>query len=88
MNSYGRSKNTYSAGLVSGNISYNDTPTNAQKKLRDSQFTLSSMDNNSNLSFQGKNRNNVTAPKMIIVFLTNILFGSTSNVAITINVST
>lgn len=55
MNSYGRNKSTYSAGLVSGNISLNETPVSAgQKKLRDSQFTLSSTENNSNLSFSGK----------------------------------
>ncbi|KAI7892183.1 kinase-like domain-containing protein [Mucor mucedo] len=55
MNSYSRNKSTYSAGLVSGNISSSETPvTGGQRKLRDSQFTLSSAENNSNLSFPGR----------------------------------
>lgn len=56
MNNYGRSKNIYSAGLVTGNISYQDnTPT--PRKLRDSQFTLSSGGSgDSNFSFSGKKK--------------------------------
>lgn len=55
MNNYGRSKNMYSAGLVSGNISYHESSTPNSRKLRDSQLTFSSGggENSSSFSFSG-----------------------------------
>ncbi|GAA5813166.1 hypothetical protein MFLAVUS_006640 [Mucor flavus] len=52
MSNIGKNKSIYSAGLKSGNISHSDL-SSASKKLRDSQFTLTSGDNSSNFSFKG-----------------------------------
>ena len=53
-----RGKNLYTASLAAGNISFRNTPNSNTQRLRDSQFTLGSTNdnhnnNNSSFSFHG-----------------------------------
>ncbi|KAI9366533.1 kinase-like domain-containing protein [Pilaira anomala] len=64
MNNTKRNKNLYSASLSAGDISYtSDISSSSQRKLRDSQFSLASVDNNSSFSFQGSNPTHQAHPK-------------------------